>query len=155
MLLLIVSQQSQLQDMLKMLVRPVNPSDYQSLVDIYNHYVLNTVSTFETEPVSVEIMEQRVLKVTKKFPWLVCVDDIYNLLVGFAYADTYKDRAAWQGTVMRHTWDRRGMNIVLLIKHFKLMSTSNFRCRCWSLRKTVGHFRITKLQNSYSHYSQQ
>ena len=99
------------------MIRNVESGDFQCLANIYNHYVENTTFTFEIEPVSVEIMEQRVLNVTKKHTWIVYVDYTSNLLVGFAYTSTFKPRGAYQWTVetsvyVRHNWEGRGTIIL-------------------------------------------
>ena len=47
----------------------------RSIAEIYNHYVRETVITFEETPVSAAEMAQRVADVTARFPWLVYESD--------------------------------------------------------------------------------
>jgi len=46
-------------------IRECAPSDCQALSEIYNHYIRNTVVTFEQVPVNAIEMEQRVGLVQK------------------------------------------------------------------------------------------
>jgi L-amino acid N-acyltransferase YncA len=78
-------------------LRPCMPSDAASICGIYNHYVLETVVTFEEVPVQVEEMAQRIVDVTSRFPWLVCERD--GVVCGYAYAGTWKERSAYRYSV--------------------------------------------------------
>jgi L-amino acid N-acyltransferase YncA len=44
-------------------VRPALPADGEAIARIYNHYIQNTVITFEEEPVSARTMVARVAEV--------------------------------------------------------------------------------------------
>jgi L-amino acid N-acyltransferase YncA len=79
-------------------VRSAIASDAEALARIYNYYVLNTVITFEEEPVSAETMATRVADVQNaSLPWLVAeVDDV---VVGYAYASKWKMRSAYRYSV--------------------------------------------------------
>jgi phosphinothricin acetyltransferase len=80
-------------------IRNVNLNDAARVSEIYSYYVSNTVISFETEPPSVQEIENRIQLVTniKKLPYLVCTVNDY--VVGYAYASTYKDRIAYQWSV--------------------------------------------------------
>ena len=75
------------------MIRPASLQDGPAIAAIYNHYVTNTVVTFETEPVSEEEMTARVERVGASFPWLVYTRD--QEVLGYAYANTLKDRRAY------------------------------------------------------------
>ena len=47
-----------------MKVRPVSSDDAAALAAIYNHYVQNTVISFEIEPLSEEQMRGRIAQIT-------------------------------------------------------------------------------------------
>ena len=49
-----------------MKIRPVSPDDAPALADIYNYYVQETVISFETEPLSVEQMRERIVSHGKR-----------------------------------------------------------------------------------------
>ena len=61
---------------------------------IYNHYVMNTHHTFETEPVSETEMAERISTAGGEFPFLVAIAD--GELVGYAFASQFKLRQAYE-----------------------------------------------------------
>ena len=67
------------------------------MLDIYNHYVLESVITFEESPVSAEEMSLRIGKVTEQLPWLVYEQE--GRILGFAYASKWKGRCAYRFSV--------------------------------------------------------
>lgn len=79
-------------------VRPAVPEDAPAIAAIYNHYVLNTIVTFEEEPVPVEEMAARVREVSGAGVWLV--GERAERLVGYAYAKPFNPRASY-----RHTFE--------------------------------------------------
>lgn len=78
-------------------IRTLQPPDYVAITAIYNHYIQNTVITFETEILSVAEMSCRIDKLLVKFPFLVAEGN--NMIIGYAYAGPWKDRAAYFATV--------------------------------------------------------
>ncbi|KGK00386.1 GNAT family N-acetyltransferase [Thalassotalea sp. ND16A] len=63
------------------MIRAVNSNDIEAITQIYNYYVLNTIVTFETEPVSVQEVKVRVAGTAADFlPWLVAEDDDDNIV---------------------------------------------------------------------------
>lgn len=76
-------------------IRPAALADAWSLAGIYNHYVRHTVVTFEEEPVSTKLMEDRISVVRgHSLPWLVAENR--DGVVGYAYAGQFKDRSAYR-----------------------------------------------------------
>lgn len=54
------------------MIRSAEPRDASSLAQLYNYYVVNTVTTFEEEPVTGEELAERVEQVQAVgLPWLV------------------------------------------------------------------------------------
>lgn len=79
-------------------IRPASEEDVAELTDIYNHYVSNTHMTFETEPVSMKLMMQRVSETaTAGLPWLVAEES--GSILGYAYAAPWKRRRAYRYSV--------------------------------------------------------
>lgn len=70
---------------------------YQRICDIYNHYIENTVISFEEEKLSADDIKTRVETYTKKFPWLVGLVD--DQVVGYAYAAPWQNRCAYRASV--------------------------------------------------------
>jgi phosphinothricin acetyltransferase len=80
-----------------MMIRPVKIEDASSIRTLYNYYIENTVITFEEIPVSVEEMESRIKKVSAKYPWFVWEES--GEILGYAYVNTWKERAAYRYSV--------------------------------------------------------
>ena len=80
------------------MIRPALQKDAPRVADIYNHYTLNTVITFEEVPVSTADMAARILGVQQAgLPWLVAQEG--DTIVGFAYAGEWKGRCAYRHSV--------------------------------------------------------
>jgi phosphinothricin acetyltransferase len=79
------------------MIRNVLSNDAKSIAEIYNHYIVNTVVTFEVSPVSTQEMEERILASNKKLPWLVYEKN--SQIIGYAYATDWKTRSAYKQTV--------------------------------------------------------
>jgi phosphinothricin acetyltransferase len=80
-----------------MLIRPAHVADAAAISEIYNHFVRETIVTFEEVPVSEVEMARRIASVTERFPWHVCEDE--NGLAGYAYAAPWMTRSAYRLSV--------------------------------------------------------
>ena len=77
------------------MIRTVTPLDAPQIAEIYQHYVLNTVISFETEPVSPAGMSTRITDVLAQgLPWLVIEDA--GRICGYAYASKWRPRPAYR-----------------------------------------------------------
>ncbi len=74
-------------------IRKVKLEDAEQIAGIYNYYIQNTHHTFETAPLTAEVMEKRISKVTEDYPYLVAKDD--GEILGYAYATQFKLRQAY------------------------------------------------------------
>jgi L-amino acid N-acyltransferase YncA len=79
------------------MIRPVQLSDAQALVDIYNPFIRDTIITFEEDEITAEEMASRIAKVTATFPWLVWEED--GIVLGYAYGSTWRTRHAYRFAV--------------------------------------------------------
>jgi phosphinothricin acetyltransferase len=79
------------------MIRPCTPKDAAKICDIYNHYVLETVVTFEEVPVSEVDMAQRIAEASSRLPWFVWEQG--GIILGYAYATPWKARAAYRHAV--------------------------------------------------------
>ena len=76
-------------------VRAAVPSDAQAVTDIYNHYVTETVVTFEEEPVDAAEMSRRMQEVrSASLPWLVAEER--GQVAGYAYATKWRTRSGYR-----------------------------------------------------------
>jgi phosphinothricin acetyltransferase len=80
-----------------MSVRACRESDASRICEIYDHFVRNTVVTFEEEPVSESDILDRIRTVKTKLPWLVWEEQ--GSVAGYAYASTWHPRSAYRYTV--------------------------------------------------------
>ena len=75
------------------LIRTVQREDAAAIVAIYNHYVCDTVCTFEVAAVSVAQMADRIEAVLGLgLPWVVA--EAEGQVIGYAYASQWKPRHA-------------------------------------------------------------
>ena len=84
-------------DFSKSVLRSVTIDDASAICSIYNHYVLNSVITFEEEVVSVAEMVERIRETTSQLPWLVCENA--GKVIGYAYASQWKSRCVYRRSV--------------------------------------------------------
>ncbi len=78
-------------------IRPSLDSDITAITDIYAHYVLGSTATFETQVPSASDMNARRADVlSKNLPYLVLT--VNDRVLGFAYANWFKPRAAYRYT---------------------------------------------------------
>jgi phosphinothricin acetyltransferase len=79
------------------MIRSCQPSDAAQICAIYNHFIRETVVTFEEVPVAEREMAQRIEEVTERFPWFVWEQD--GSIAGYAYAAPWRARAAYRFSV--------------------------------------------------------
>lgn len=80
------------------MIRPATEADADALAAIYNHYITDTVITFEETPVSVEEFAGRIRHVLEAgYPYLVDEED--GRVTGYAYASQFRTRVAYRYTV--------------------------------------------------------
>lgn len=78
-------------------IRPAAVGDAPALSAIYAPYVENTTVTFEYIPPTAEEFAERIARISAKYPYLVCLED--GRPVGYAYANTFRERAAYDWDV--------------------------------------------------------
>lgn len=94
------------------MLRNVTLSDAPAIAEIYNHYVRETIITFEeTEVISAEI-EKRIEDITAKYPWIVFEEN--GEILGYAYGCEWRTRSAYRFTAecavyLRHDLSQKGI----------------------------------------------
>lgn len=79
-------------------IRDAVIADAEVIVAIYNHFILNTMVTFEEQAVTGAEMAQRIVDVQAGgLPWLVIEND--GEIVGYAYATKWRARHAYRFSV--------------------------------------------------------
>ena len=77
------------------MIRDATPADAAAIAEIYNHYVLRTIVTFEEEAVPVPEIAERIQEVyADRLPWIVAERE--GTVVGYAYASKWKGRCAYR-----------------------------------------------------------
>ncbi len=78
-------------------IRPATAADADAVARIYNHYITDTIVTFEEEPVSATTMAERFVETeAAELPWLVAERD--GAVLGYAHASKWKGRCAYRFT---------------------------------------------------------
>jgi phosphinothricin acetyltransferase len=78
-------------------IQKVNEKDAEKLLDIYAYYVKETAISFEYDVPSVEEFAGRIVRISGRYPYIKAVDD--ERIIGYAYADVFKARAAYDRAV--------------------------------------------------------
>jgi L-amino acid N-acyltransferase YncA len=80
------------------MIRPATMADAAAVVAIYNHFVLETIVTFEEQPIDSAEMSRRIESVQQaSLPWLVA--EQHGTVLGYAYAGKWKERIGYRFSV--------------------------------------------------------
>ena len=109
--------------------RIASPSDAQAILNIYSYYIEKTAITFEYKIPSLEDFQQRIINTLKKYPYIVAL--YKDKIAGYAYAGTFKGRAAYDWSVETSIYidkDFRGLGFgkKLLLKLEEILKKQNF-----------------------------
>ncbi len=77
-------------------IRLATADDAEAVLAIYAPYVQNTAITFEYDVPSHEEFRSRIEETLKKYPYLVAAEQ--DKVIGYAYAGSFRKRAAYQHT---------------------------------------------------------
>lgn len=82
-------------------IRPARPGDAAAIAAIYSPFVLSGTVSFETDAPDARKMRARMAASDGLYPWLVATtgDGEEEAVLGYAYANTFKDRPAYRWTV--------------------------------------------------------
>ena len=78
-------------------IRTAAPEDAGEILRIYAPYVTDTAITFEYEVPGLEEFTDRVRNTLQRFPYLVAEEE--GRIIGYAYAGSFRPRAAYQHCV--------------------------------------------------------
>ena len=116
------------------MIRPVKTTDAKLICGIYNHYIMNTIITFEEEPVTAKEMKMRIEEVASKFPWLVYEEN--SELAGYAYLTNWRTRSSYRYTAESTVYlkeNYRGKGIGAALYHALIEKSKNL-----SLHSLIG-----------------
>jgi L-amino acid N-acyltransferase YncA len=93
-------------------IREARLGDAEALLAIYRPFVEDTAVSFEMEPPSLAEFEDRIAAALGKWAWLVAENDRGS--VGYAYASSFRSRAAYRWSVETSAYvraDHRGQGL--------------------------------------------
>ncbi len=111
------------------IIRSATVQDAADIVTIYAPIVRHTAISFELEPPTVQVMQQRIADTLRRLPWLVY--ERQGKVLGYVYASTHRARAAYQWSVdvsvYIHADSRRsGAGRALYTSLFRLLARQGF-----------------------------
>jgi phosphinothricin acetyltransferase len=105
----------------RIIVRPCFDQDLEQVALIYAHHVTTGTGSFETAAPRTPEMKDRWTKIVSRgWPWLVASpQDDPMRVIGFAYAQQFRDRAAYahafeDSVYVAPGWEGRGVGIAML-----------------------------------------
>ena len=115
-----------------MQIRPAHADDCPAIADIYAHHVRHGTASYETEPPDAAEMTRRMDRVLGSgWPWLVAQGSD-GVLLGYAYATQFRDRAAYRfvcedSIYIRHDARGQGVGKALLAALLEACTAAGFR----------------------------
>ena len=79
------------------MIREAQVSDAKTISEIYNYYIVNTIITFETEPITPDEIVHRIEKYKQVGDYLVFEEN--GVVIGYAYVSMFRDRKAYENSV--------------------------------------------------------
>jgi phosphinothricin acetyltransferase len=92
-----------------MKIESVSIEDAEELLNIYAYYVKNTAISFEYDVPSIEDFKDRICNISKKYPYIKAVTKD-GTIMGYAYANTFKDRCAYDWSVETTVYVKDGFH---------------------------------------------
>jgi len=113
-------------------IRASTERDVEAVTAIYGHYVRTSLATFEEiPPIEADMAQRRADLIAAGLPFLVASDARARVL-GFAYAGSYRPRAAYRFTLEDSIYvaaevTRRGIGRALLMRLIEECAAAGFR----------------------------
>jgi phosphinothricin acetyltransferase len=109
--------------------RLASPADADQINRIYAPFCTDSPVSFEVQPPSLEEMQARIVKVLRRYPWLVCEHD--GEVLGYVYAGAFHERAAYVWSVtttvyIRDDLRRSGVGAGLYTSLFQILRLQGF-----------------------------
>ncbi|MDP1676345.1 MAG: N-acetyltransferase family protein [Bacteroidota bacterium] len=88
------------------MIREAHVSDAAAIAEIYNYYILNTIITFELDPITSIDIAKRMVTYKRIGPYLVYEE--HGQVIGYAYTSKFRDRKAYDSSVESTIYLRNG-----------------------------------------------
>ena len=113
------------------MIRIATREDAPQVAVIYNYYVVNTIVTFEEEPVSDAEVAERILLNQSHGVWLVSEKE--GEILGYSYAAPFASRCAYRSTAettiyISQSHQRQGHGIALYNSLLEHLRNSTWHC---------------------------
>jgi phosphinothricin acetyltransferase len=110
-------------------IRAARAEDADAIAAIYAPHVTEGVASFEERAPDAAAMRERIAKLEGRFPWLVAEDE--GRLLGYAYADRFRDRSAYRWAVETTVYvgegaQRRGVGRLLYARLLDSLRAQGF-----------------------------
>jgi phosphinothricin acetyltransferase len=114
---------------MSIVIRFAEPDDAAGIVAIYGPYCDGSVVSFELAAPTIEQMRERIERIMKHFPWLVC--EIDGEVAGYVYACPHRERAAYRWAVdvavyIAPKHHRRGIGQALYCVLFEILRAQGY-----------------------------
>ena len=105
-------------------IKFATPDDAEAILNIYAPYITDTCVSFEIEVPTIQEFAERINKISKVYPYLIC--EIDGDIVGYAYASRHRERAAYLYSAdvsiyINSEYHRQGVGKALYTKLFELL----------------------------------
>ncbi|GAO39503.1 putative acetyltransferase [Sphingomonas changbaiensis NBRC 104936] len=110
-------------------IRVGRAGDAEAIAAIYAPHVTRGIASFEEQAPSADEMRARIAKLAGRFPWLVAEED--GTVLGYAYADRFRDRTAYRWAVETTVYiadgaQRRGVGRLLYARLLDILRAQGF-----------------------------
>jgi phosphinothricin acetyltransferase len=138
-------------------IRPATDADLAAVADIYTHYVVNSVATFDLEPLSLDAWHERAAAFRKAgLPFLVAeatesteateATNAAGTIAGYSYAGPWKPKHAYRHSVENTVyitpgWTGKGLGRAL-------MTTLIDECRTAGLQQMIAVIALSEDNSS-------
>lgn len=113
----------------EIIIRPIELSDAETVLEIYKPYIEKTNITFEYTVPELCEWKERIKVITQQFPWLVA--EFNGQIVGYAYATKHRDRIAYSwccesSVYISENFQGKGLAKVLYEKLFEILKLQGY-----------------------------
>ena len=110
-------------------IRRAHGEDAEAIAAIYAPHVTRGIASFEERAPTPDEMRARIAKLEGRFPWLVADDE--GRVLGYAYADRFRDRTAYRWAVETTVYiaegaQRRGVGRLLYARLLECLRAQGF-----------------------------
>jgi L-amino acid N-acyltransferase YncA len=110
-------------------IRFAKPGDAAGIAAVYGPYCDGTVISFENAAPTIAQMRERIERITKQYPWLVC--EIDGEIAGYVYGCPHRERSAYRWAVdvavyITPQHQRRGIGQALYSVLFEILRAQGY-----------------------------